>query len=110
MTRVCFIVMLVVSLEAAGGQIPCPQPSWVVDLTSMYQFGDFCLMKHRRNQLAHMWTNQQGIEFISPQILAVYQVSEAQNPEAVSRKDESGGSGRHLYACVISGRHGVEGG
>jgi hypothetical protein len=96
MTRACFVLILAVSLGAGGGHRPCPQPLWAVDLTSKYQFRTFGLAKHPRNQLAPNWTNQQGIEFISPQVLVVYQVSEADNPPPMSRKDESGGSGRYL--------------
>jgi hypothetical protein len=96
MTRTCFVLILAISLGAAGGQKPCPQPLWAVDLTSMYQFRDFGLMKNPRNRLAPNWTNEQGIEFISPQVLVVYQVSEADNPQPTSRKEESGGSGRYV--------------
>lgn len=96
MTRACFAFLVAISLGAAGSRNPCPQPVWAVDLNSMNQFKNFGLMKHPRNGVAPNWTNQQGIEFISPQVLVVYQVSEEKNPQTIGQKDESGGSGRYL--------------
>ena len=109
MTRSCFVLILAISLGAAGGQKPCPQPLWTEELTSMYQFKDFGLAKHPRNRLAPNWMDQQGVEFISPQVLVVYQVSEADNPQPMSRKDESGGSGRYLlHVSFLDVTHGNE--
>jgi len=96
MTRACTFAVLITFLTAAGGQTPCSQPVWGVDLASTYQFHDFDLTKHPRNHLPPVWTNQQGIEFVSPEVLAVYQVSEVNSLEPLRQKEESGGSGRYV--------------
>ena len=96
MTRAYTFAVLITFLTVAGGERLCSQPLWEVDLASTYQFRDFGPKKHPRNQLPPMWTNQQGIEFISPDVLAVYQVSEVNSLEPPKQKEDSGGSGRYV--------------
>ena len=109
MARACTFAVLIAFLTALGGQRPCLQPLWEVDLASAYQFHDFGLMKHPRNHLPPMWTNQQGIEFVSPEVLAVYQVSEVNNLEPLRQKEDSGGSGRYvLHVSFLSVTKGNE--
>ena len=96
MTRACAFAVLITFLTAAGGETFCSQPLWEVDLGSTYQFRDFGPKKHPRNQLPPMWTNQEGIEFVSPDVLAVYQVSEVNSLEPLKQKGDSGGSGRYV--------------
>src|ERR1700733_6621827 len=95
MTRAWFALILTISLGAVGDQHPCPQPGWAMDLVSKYQFQDFGQKKIPANQPTLPLTNQQGIEFITPEVLAVYQVSEVDDPQPVGPKDASGGSGRY---------------
>lgn len=107
MKRALLILILTTSLSAFGDQKPCPQPIWEVDLKS-YQFQDFGLKKNPTNHLPPIWTNQ-GIEFISPEVLAVYQVSEVDDPQPLNRKDPSGGSGRYvLHVSFLSVTRGNE--
>ncbi|MFY9732480.1 MAG: hypothetical protein WAK24_17855, partial [Candidatus Acidiferrales bacterium] len=91
MTRACTFAVLITFLSATSGQTLCSQPLWEVDLASTYQFRDFGLIKHPRNHLPPVWTNQQGIEFVSPDVLAVYQISEVNNLESLKQKEDSGG-------------------
>lgn len=109
MTRACTFAVLITFLTAAGGQRPCSQPLWEVDLASTHQFRDFGLTKHPRNQLPPMRTNQQGIEFVSPDVLAIYQVSEATSLEDLRQREDSGGSGRYvLHVSFLSVTKGNE--
>ena len=96
MTRAFLFTVLITSLAITGGQKPCSHPLWQVDLTSNYQFRDFDLTKYPRNHLPPMWTKQQGIEFISPNVLAIYQVWEVNSLEPLTQKEDSGGSGRYV--------------
>jgi hypothetical protein len=90
----CFVLILVSALGSAGSRIWCPQPTWVVDLTKTYQFQAFGIKKHENSWV--LPPNQQGVEFISPEVLAVYQVSEVDDPQPLGPKDLSGGSGRYV--------------
>lgn len=109
MTRACLALILAISLCTGGGQDPCPQLTWTADLTSTNQFQDFGQKKNPANQPARPWTSQQGIEFISPQVLAVYQVSETDDPQPVGPKDPSGGSGRYqLHVSFVDVTNGKE--
>lgn len=99
MYRPCFVLILVGTLGSAGSRISCPQPTWVVDPTKTFQFRAFDSEKHGHNPLSP--PNQQGVEFISPEVLAVYQVSEVEEPQALGQKDPSGGSGRYLLHVSI---------
>jgi hypothetical protein len=109
MTRAYFALILAISLSAVGDQNPCPQPGWAMDLVLKYQFQDFGPKKNPANQPALPWTNQQGIEFISPEVLAVYQASEVDDPQPVSPKDASGGSGRYqLHVLFLDVKQGSE--
>jgi hypothetical protein len=96
MTRAGLLTILIVSLAVSGRQERCSQPVWQINLASTYQFRDFGLMKRPRNQLPPIWTYQQGIEFVSPDVLAVYQVSEVNSLEPPKEKEDSGGSGRYV--------------
>jgi hypothetical protein len=60
-------------------------------------------MKHPRNQFPLRWANQQGIEFVSPDVLAVYQVSEVDSLEPLKQRDDSGGSGRYVLHVSFLG-------
>ena len=91
-----------------GGQRPCLQPLWEVDLASAYQFHDFGLMKHPRNHLPPMWTNQQGIEFVARGARGLSS-SEVNNLEPLRQKEDSGGSGRYvLHVSFLSVTKGNE--
>jgi hypothetical protein len=94
--QACTFAVLITFLTAAGGQTRCSQALWEVDLASTYQFRNFGPVRHPRNHLPPMWTNQQGIEFVSPDVLAVYQVSEVNSLEPPKQRDDSGGSGRYV--------------
>jgi hypothetical protein len=96
MTRAGLLTILIVSLAVSGRQERCSQPVWQINLAPTYQFRDFGLMKRPRNQLPPVWTYQQGIEFVSPDVLAVYQVSEVDSLEPPKQKEDSGGSGRYV--------------
>jgi hypothetical protein len=109
MKRAYCALILAISLNASGDLKPCARPIWKIDLTSTNQFQDFGQKRYPANQLPPPWTSQQGIEFISSQVLAVYQVLEVDDPQPVGRKDPSGGSGRYqLHVSFLDVTNGKE--
>jgi len=99
MYRACFVLILFSLFGSIAGRVPCAQPIWAIDLDKTYHFQVFGVKK-RENSWVSL-TNQQGVEFISPEVLAVYQVSEVDEPQALRQKDPSGGSGRYLLHVSI---------
>jgi hypothetical protein len=99
MSRLCFVLISLSFFGSVTDRMPCAQPTWVTDIAKSYQFPDFGTTKHENSWV--LPPNQQGIEFISPEVLAVYQVSEVDEPQVLSQKDPSGGSGRYLLHVSI---------
>lgn len=101
MRRLYKAIVLMISIAALGAQIPCAQPLWSVDLAAKYGLRAFGLPKHERNHLPSYWKLQQGIVFVTPHVLAVYQVLENSDLNHLQRKDVSGGSGRYVLQVSV---------
>jgi hypothetical protein len=81
---VLLLMLLLVLLPKTYGDQRLPvQPRWVLDL-SAYGYRDF------QHTWFPMWKRQQGLVFLSPKVLAVYQVSESEEPMAPVQRDQSG--------------------
>lgn len=101
MCRTWFFLALVIVVEAGTRDKPCDSPIWTVDLSARYQFRPFGLVKHPRNQPPLLWRTQQGIVFISPQTLAIYQVRELEDLPPIQPRDESRGGGKFVLQIVF---------
>jgi hypothetical protein len=94
-------VLLIVTFGTGRAPQPCPRPLWTEDLVRGYQYRDFNLAKHSRNQSPPLWSREQGVVFISSSALAVYQVLERDDLPHLQPRDESGGGGRYLLQTVL---------
>ena len=83
-------VLCITALNAA--QKPCQKPVWTANLAD-FKFRAFKLAKHPRNSLPKVWRTQQGAVFLSPEVIAVYQVLKGEAPLALTSRQESGGGG-----------------
>jgi len=77
----------------AGAQ--SAQPKWKVDLTQRYSFQAF------DRTINFYWTLHQGIIFISPERLLVYQVNRLRAASKLAPHDASGGSGNFILEIKI---------
>src|SRR5438874_292244 len=75
------------------------QPRWATNLTEAHGFQPF----DRPTQL--LWSKQQGIVFITPDRLAVYQVNELRSPAPLAKRDGSGGAGNFVLNLKILDAH-----
>src|SRR5882757_2115865 len=79
------------------------QPKWRVDLRERYEFQAFDRTVNFR------WTLHQGVLFLSPDRLLVYQVNRSRGPAKLSARDASGGSGNfNLEIKVLNAQDGTE--
>ncbi len=77
------------------------QPRWTVDLPQQSGLRPFV------TQLDLLWTKQQGVVFLTPDIVAVFQVNEVQKPARLSKRTASGGAGNfYLEVRVFDARDG----
>jgi hypothetical protein len=99
------IFVAIFSLVLFNSSVPrhktCPAPSVKVDLAQKYQFRPFGIPKHGRTFLAAFWKSQQGIVFVSPGIVAIYQVQENDQLPPVQSRDISGGAGKYIFKIVF---------
>src|ERR1700682_6697024 len=68
-----------------SGQTPLPR--WTVDLSQ--QSG----LRPCVRQVDLLWSKQQGVVFLTPDTVAVFQVNEVQKPARLSKRNASGGAG-----------------
>src|SRR5215470_4355828 len=62
-------------------------PRWTENLSERWGLRPFQI------DIRRTWTRQQGVVFISPQRIAVYQVNQLKAPADLSGRDASGGGG-----------------
>lgn len=75
---------------------------WTLNLSSGYDFRSFGVPPHPRDRLSDRWKTQQGLVFVSDNILAVYQVVENVNAQTkLSTRDISGGGGRYSLKIIF---------
>ena len=71
------------------------QPKWKIDLTERYGFQAF------DRTINFRWTLHQGVLFISPERVLVYQVNHSRGATKLAPRDASGGSGNFILAIKI---------
>jgi hypothetical protein len=75
---------------------------WTVNLSSEYDVRSFGVPPHPSDRLSDRWKTQQGLVFVSNNILAVYQVVENVDAQTkLSPRDMSGGGGRYSLKIIF---------
>jgi hypothetical protein len=92
-TWIKIMVLLCLCCAYASGQ--SAQPKWKVDLTERYGFQAF------DRTINFRWTLHQGVLFISPERVLVYQVNHSRGATKLAPRDASGGSGNFILAIKI---------
>src|SRR5438309_12110171 len=87
------VALLWVSSACAWTQ--SAQPKWKVDLTEKYGFQAF------DRTINFRWTLHQGLLFISPERLLVYQVNHSRGATKLAPRDASGGSGNFILEIKV---------
>jgi hypothetical protein len=82
-------------LSSAFAWAQSAQPKWKVDLTQRYGFQAF------DRTINFRWTLHQGVLFISPERLLVYQVNRSRGAAKLAARDASGGSGNFILEIKI---------
>jgi hypothetical protein len=78
---------------------PAAQPLWTANLAQEYGFQKFD-REINKNWLAH-----QGLAFLSPELIAVYQLNQKPERVRLSPRDESGGAGNFYLQVEILDIH-----
>ena len=71
------------------------QPKWKIDIRERYQFQAF------DRTINFRWTLHQGLLFISPERILVYQVNRSRGPAKLAARDASGGSGNFILEIRV---------
>ena len=79
--------------QSAGRQ--SAEPVWKVNITEKYGFQAF------DRTINFRWTLHQGVLFLSPDRILVYQVNRSRGPAKLAGRDASGGSGNFLLQIKI---------
>jgi hypothetical protein len=79
------------------------EPIWKVDIEDRYEFQPF------DRAINFRWTLHQGVQFISPESILLYQVNRSRGPAKLSARNASGGSGNFdLEIRVLNARDGSD--
>lgn len=87
--------LALVCLCSFGATAQTAQPKWKIDLTQRYGFQAF------DRTINFRWTLHQGLLFISPERLLVYQVNRSREKTKLAPRDASGGSGNFILGIKI---------
>jgi hypothetical protein len=88
---------------AVRGVAENPGPTWKVDIRERFQFQAF------DRTINFRWTLHQGVLFISPERILVYQVNRSRGLAKLSARDASGGGGNFVLDMrVLNARDGSE--
>ncbi len=78
-------------------------PRWQINLKEKYGFESF------DRPFVSTWTRQQDVVFLSPERVAVYQVSRSRETAKLATRDASGGGGNYVLAVsILDARDGRE--
>lgn len=95
------VVLICFCWSYAGAQ--SAQPKWKIDLTERYGFQAF------DRTINFRWTLHQGVIFLSPERVLVYQVNRSRGETRLARRDASGGSGNFILQIkVLDAKNGSE--
>src|SRR5438105_281619 len=75
------------------------QPRWHINLREKYGFESF------DRTFISIWSRQQDVIFISPERVAVYQVSRSRATAKLATRDASGGGGNYVLAVSVLDAH-----
>lgn len=108
MMRACLAFLLMIVAGTNATDAPCSQKVWTLNLAERHHFRSFDVTEGPRGQ--PKWPGRpQGVVFITPEMLAVYQVLETDQHPPLARKDPSGGGGRFFLQIVfLDARQGNE--
>jgi hypothetical protein len=102
MRKLTLLLIAILPFLGASGDKP-PQPAWELHLT-----GEGGIFGFARPQV-RTWMQEQGVVFLSPTRLAIYQVNRKLTPAPLSRRKLSGGGGNFfLLARVLDTETGQE--
>ena len=101
MKRACLALVLLLAVEAAAAQKPCPQPFWTVDLAAQYGIRPFITFWSGWGHIPIEVRLDEGASFISPRILAVYQVGISNRLLPRGQRDGSSGGGKYILQVVF---------
>ncbi|HEV3036235.1 MAG TPA: hypothetical protein VHA33_00350 [Candidatus Angelobacter sp.] len=93
-----FVLLLAVCCPLLA-QNSGPQPQWSVNLHDSYGFQSF----ERANNAT--WLRQQGLVFVTPGWLAVYQVNQRLSPLPLGQRGPNGGAGNFFLDLKILDAH-----
>lgn len=96
-----WLVPLVLLLFPGAGVAQQPQPAWTVNLAKLDRYRPFDHV-----DLTKQWTRQQGVRFITPDKIAVYQVNISGRQRLEARNSAGGGGEFFLQIAVLDTRDG----
>ncbi|HEY1938377.1 MAG TPA: hypothetical protein VGJ33_10620 [Candidatus Angelobacter sp.] len=88
------LLLFCLSLPAAAAP-QRPEPKWKIDLRERFEFQAF------DRTINFRWTLHQGVLFISPERILIYQVNRSRGPAKLSARDASGGSGNFILQIRV---------
>src|SRR5579871_6312929 len=98
-----WIKALVLLCVPVLGAAQSTEPAWKINLTEKYGFQAF------DRTINFRWTLHQGVVFLSPERILVYQVNRSRAPVKLSGRDASGGSGNFILQIkVLSAKDGSQ--
>ena len=98
-----WIKVLVLLCVPVLGAAQSTEPSWKINLTEKYGLQAF------DRTINFRWTLHQGVVFLSPERILVYQVNRSRAPVKLSGRDASGGSGNFILQIkLLSTRDGSQ--
>jgi hypothetical protein len=99
MTALC----LCCSAHGIAEKAKPPEPRWKIDLLQRYEFQAF------DRTINYRWMLHQGVLFVSPEKILIYQVNRSRGPAKLAARDASGGSGNFLLDIkVLNARDGSD--
>jgi hypothetical protein len=93
------LILLLAFCCPALGQVSRPQLRWTVNLPESHGLQSF------ERPGFPQWLRQQGVVFITPDRLAVYQVNKRVSPTPLGRRDVNGGAGNFFLDLKILDAH-----
>lgn len=87
MTRYLVILLVLLCACAVGGNPrACAERAWVVDLAKTYGFRSFGMERWGDAPHPQGWIESRGVTFLSPDLIALYQVLPSGEPPSLARR------------------------
>lgn len=91
-----FVLIAILTAAALASPQPCPQPFQSYDLIDKHHFHAFSNPKEK-----HPRNAQQGVVFVSPDSLVVFQVEKPDQVAPLASRDISGGAGSFVLHIIL---------